>query len=93
MVGKASLRDRATTYTKAIHLTNPDIIQVADKWHFLKNLLTVVKETISSHFPKGWFTVPESSVIETTDHTTDITITNEKLIFSHESLFEKEQAK
>ena len=52
MIGKhPSVEDWATTYTKAIHLTNPDIIQVADKWHFLKNLLTVVKETISSRFP------------------------------------------
>ena len=86
-------RDRATTYTKAIHLTNPDIIQVADKWHFLKNLLTVVKETISSRFPKGWFIMPESSITKKTDPATDITITNVNSISSHESLSEKEQAK
>ncbi|MDO4927251.1 MAG: transposase [Turicibacter sp.] len=86
-------RDRATTYTKAIHSTNPDIIQIADKWHFLKNLLDVVKETISSRFPKGWFIIPESPVIETTDNETDISTTNEESTVSHESLSKKEQAK
>lgn len=34
---KLVTRDRATTYTKVIHSMNPDIIQIADKWHFLKN--------------------------------------------------------
>jgi len=28
-------RNRTTTYTKAINSTNPDMIQIADKWHFL----------------------------------------------------------
>ena len=37
--------------------------------------------------------MPESSVIETADSATDITITNEKLTSSHESLSEKEQVK
>ena len=70
--------DRATTYTKAIHSTNPDMIQIADKWHFLKNLLDVVKETISSRFSKGWFIIPESPVIETMDNETDISTTKEE---------------
>ena len=78
-------RDRATTYTKAIHSTNPDMIQIADKWHFLKNLLDVVKETISSRFSKGWFIIPESPVIETMDNETDISTTNEESTVSHES--------
>ena len=86
-------RDRATTYTKAIHSTNPDMIQIADKWHFLKNLLDGVKETISSRFPKGWFILPESPVIETMDNETDISTTNEESTVSRESLSEKEQSK
>lgn len=90
---KLVTRDRATTYTKAIHSTNPDIIQIADKWHFLKNLLDVVKETISSRFPKGWFIIPECPVLETTDNETDIATTNEESTVSHESLSEKEQSK
>ena len=74
-----------------IHIsTNPDIIQIADKWHFLKNLLDVVKETISSRFPKGWFIIPECPVLETTDNETDIATTNEESTVSHESLSEKE---
>ena len=78
-------RDRATTYTKAIHSANPDIIQIAKKWHFLKNLLDVVKETISSPFPKGWFILPESPVIQIMDNETDISTTNEESTVSHES--------
>ena len=69
------------------------LFRFADKWHFLKNLLDVVKETISSRFPKGWFIIPESSVIETTDNKTDIATTNEESTVSHESLSEKEQSK
>ena len=69
------------------------MIQIADKWHFLKNLLDVVKETISSRFSKGWFIIPESPVIETMDNETDISTTNEESTVSHESLSEKEQSK
>ena len=86
-------RDRATTYTKGIHSKNPDIIQIADKWHFLKNLLDVVKETISSRFPKGWFIIPESPFIETTDNEIDSSTTNEASTVNHELLSKKEQSK
>lgn len=52
-------RDRATTYTKAINTINPSIIQVADKWHFLKNALEIIKGIISNYFPKGWYITEE----------------------------------
>ena len=50
---KVITRDRSTTYTKAIHSTNSNIIQIADKWHFLKNLLDVVKGTVGTDFLKA----------------------------------------
>ena len=86
-------RDRATTYTKAINSIHPDMIQIADKWHFLKNLLDVVKDTISARFPKGWFTVDQSPEVEIIDHELAIPTTNEESTVRQESLSEKEQAK
>ena len=86
-------RDRATTYTKAINSIHPDMIQIADKWHFLKNLLDVVKDTISARFPKGWFTADQSPEVDIIDHELAIPTTHEESTVSLESWSEKEQSK
>lgn len=52
---KLLTRDCATTYTKAINNVNSNIIQITNKWHFLKNLFEILKIVISTHYHKGLY--------------------------------------
>jgi transposase len=38
-------RDRSTEYIRAITLTLPGVIQVADRWHLIKNLREALERT------------------------------------------------
>jgi transposase len=39
---KIVTRDRANSYSKAISDTLPSAIQIADKWHLLKNMTNIL---------------------------------------------------
>ncbi len=47
---KIVTRDRSKTYAKAINDACPDAVQIADRFHLLKNLLDVLKEFIKIIF-------------------------------------------
>ncbi|MFF3565402.1 ISL3 family transposase [Streptomyces sp. NPDC002574] len=42
-------RDRATAYTKAVREAAPDALEVADRWHLLRNLSAAVEKTCHQH--------------------------------------------
>jgi transposase len=42
-------RDRLMAFTKAIRQAAPDAVEVADRWHLLKNLSTAVEKTCRQH--------------------------------------------
>lgn len=42
-------RDRASCYSKAAELGAPDAVQVADRWHLLKNLGDALKRMLDKH--------------------------------------------
>lgn len=48
-------RDRANAYSKAIKLTIPDAVQIADKWNLLKNATNVLKDIMQSKYIKGFY--------------------------------------
>ena len=48
---KKVTRDRAGTYAKAISEALPDAMQIADRFHLHQNLLTAVKDALSSVIP------------------------------------------
>lgn len=48
-------RDRANAYAKAITDILPDCVQVADRFHLLQNLITHLKEIVSSQLPQTLF--------------------------------------
>lgn len=45
-------RDRSAQYAQGIQAGNPQAIQVADRWHLLKNLSEVVERTLRDVLPK-----------------------------------------
>jgi transposase len=47
-------RDGSKSYAKAIKDASPDILQVGDRWHILKQLFDAVKQTIRTYIPKKW---------------------------------------
>jgi hypothetical protein len=44
-------RDRAKGYREAVDAAAPQVIQVADRWHLLKNLLDAVKRVLEGYQP------------------------------------------
>ena len=46
-------RDRANAYSKAINDTIPSAIQIADKWHLLKNMTNTLSEILKSKYTAG----------------------------------------
>jgi transposase len=50
---KMICRDRSQTYRKAISDSLPDVVQVADRWHILKNIYDIIKQYIETHYPRG----------------------------------------
>lgn len=46
-------RDRANAYTKAVDDTLPEAVQMADKWHLLKNMSETLNSILQSHYTKG----------------------------------------
>lgn len=42
-------RDRSITYNNAIKTSNPDSIQVSDRFHILKNLTSYCKDYLSKY--------------------------------------------
>ncbi|WP_462405995.1 ISL3 family transposase [Gracilibacillus sp. Marseille-QA3620] len=51
---KVVSRDGSKSYAKAIKDASPDIKQVGDRWHILKQLFETVKQTIRTFLPKKW---------------------------------------
>lgn len=66
-------RDRATTYTKAINIVNQEICQIADKFHVLKNMFSLLSDFISNKFSKGIYKLEEKfeSINQTDTELTD----------------------
>jgi transposase len=54
-------RDRAGAYTKAINETLPSTIQIADRFHLVKNFSDTVFEIIQSHYPAIVQTITSTS--------------------------------
>lgn len=42
-------RDRASAYSEAANTAAPDAIQIADRWHLLKNLKDAIKRMLNKH--------------------------------------------
>lgn len=61
-------RDRANSYSKAIDDILPSAIQIADKWHVLKNMADVLNSILQSQYTKG-ITVENTKNTHQENHT------------------------
>ena len=50
---KKVTRDGAIIYKNAIEAVNPDIIQISDKFHLIKNLIDAIKNDLKIHMKKN----------------------------------------
>lgn len=46
-------RDRSLTHRKAILDCIPNAVQLADRWHILKNIFDIIKQYVDTHYPRG----------------------------------------
>ena len=56
-------RDRASAYASAVSEILPDAVQVADRFHLIKNILDRVKEIVNSAMPNKIF-IADGKIIE-----------------------------
>jgi len=68
-------RDRAGAYAEAARLGAPQAIQIADRWHMLKNLTETVKDVLRRHHAavRRAAQLPPSSAAPTTADTPQAT--------------------
>ena len=64
-------RDRANAYSKAVDDTLPSAVQIADKWHLLKNMSGGLNSILQSQYTKG-------VTLENTQVTKEESLTNVK---------------
>jgi transposase len=62
-------RDRASSYAKSISTALPNAIQIADKFHVVKNLSERIQETIKKHYGEIKASFLSSLVVEEKENT------------------------
>ena len=77
-------RDRANAYSKAINDTLPSAIQIADKWHLLKNMTNTLSEILKSKYTAG-VTIENTTSVNSSSSNEFINITT-KYELERESL-------